>query len=600
MQISNLKIQISQNKTMQEERRDCQSCKSQFAITPDDFGFYEKMQVPPPTFCPACRLKRRLAWRNGRTLFRRRDDASGGDIFSGFPPQATSKVFDHEYWKSDAWDAMEYGRDYDFSRSFFDQYKELLYSVPWPSKSVQGMVNSEYCDQAGFFKNSYLCFNGDRVEDSAYVTQSTDCKNCFDDTLCLNDELCYECVGVNGSYRTVYSENCESCVDVWFSRECSGCNNCFGCINLKNQSYCFLNEKCSKEEYERRIAGLRLDTSEGIADALALTGRSFRKYPVKYYHGFRTFASSGDYLRNTKNVKESYYVSDAEDGKYLYNIYLGGKDCYDYGPWGNSSSQMYECLTCGDQCNFQKFCFESWPACRNLEYCCFCRSSTDCFGCVSVKKKQYCILNKQYPKESFEELRVKIIAQMNSMPYRDSKGCEYRYGEFFPEEFSPFAYNETVLADSFPLSKEEALRQGYSWRDLDVREFATTMTAAALPERASDASDAVLKEVVQCGLCRRAYRIIAGELSYLKQMNLPLPKACINCRAARRAACMNPPKYHARTCQCAGVASENGEYNNSTPHAHGDAPCPERFETSYPPDSPAIVYCEQCYQQEIA
>jgi hypothetical protein len=32
------------------ETKICQNCKKNFIIEPDDFGFYEKIKVPPPTF----------------------------------------------------------------------------------------------------------------------------------------------------------------------------------------------------------------------------------------------------------------------------------------------------------------------------------------------------------------------------------------------------------------------------------------------------------------------------------------------------------------------------------------------------------------------
>ena len=43
---------------MNSEIRQCQNCKQDFTIEPDDFGFYEKIKVPPPTFCPLCRAQR--------------------------------------------------------------------------------------------------------------------------------------------------------------------------------------------------------------------------------------------------------------------------------------------------------------------------------------------------------------------------------------------------------------------------------------------------------------------------------------------------------------------------------------------------------------
>ncbi|MCC6323723.1 hypothetical protein IT400_02935, partial [Candidatus Nomurabacteria bacterium] len=48
------------------ENRICQNCKSNFIVDIDDFSFYQKMKVPIPTWCPDCRMVRRLAFRNER------------------------------------------------------------------------------------------------------------------------------------------------------------------------------------------------------------------------------------------------------------------------------------------------------------------------------------------------------------------------------------------------------------------------------------------------------------------------------------------------------------------------------------------------------
>ena len=34
-------------------------------------------------------------------------------------------------------------------------------------------------------------------------------------------------------------------------------------------------------------------------------------------------------------------------------------------------------------------------------------------------------------------------------------------------------------------------------------------------------------------------------------------------------------------------------------HLHGEEKCSAQFETSYSPDRPEIVYCENCYKQEV-
>ena len=46
------------------EKRTCQNCKKDFTIKSEDFSFYEKIKVPAPTWCPECRMIRRINFRN--------------------------------------------------------------------------------------------------------------------------------------------------------------------------------------------------------------------------------------------------------------------------------------------------------------------------------------------------------------------------------------------------------------------------------------------------------------------------------------------------------------------------------------------------------
>ena len=91
----------------------------------------------------------------------------------------------------------------------------------------------------------------------------------------------------------------------------------------------------------------------------------------------------------------------------------------------------------------------------------FCQTSSDLFGCVGMRSKQYCILNKQYSKDEYARLVKKIKEHMIMMPYVDPLGREYKYGEFFPPEFSPFAYNQSIAPEHFPLTKDEAIGRGF-------------------------------------------------------------------------------------------------------------------------------------------
>ena len=94
-----------------------------------------------------------------------------------------------------------------------------------------------------------------------------------------------------------------------------------------------------------------------------------------------------------------------------------------------------------------------------MYYCYTCFACTDCFGCVGLKNKQYCILNKQYTKEEYQELVGKIIENM----IRDGE-----WGEYLAPENSPWGYNETMANLYFPLEKQEAIELGYQWNDYEA------------------------------------------------------------------------------------------------------------------------------------
>lgn len=199
-----------------------------------------------------------------------------------------------------------------------------------------------------------------------------------------------------------------------------------------------------------------------------------------------------------------------------------------------------------------------------------------------------------------------IIKQMNERPYIDKKGRVYRYGEFFPIEISPFAYNETIAQEYFPLIKEEAIHKGYPWEESDANNYKITVMPENLPDNIKDVDDSILKEIIGCthkGKCYHrcvgAFRLIPQELEFYRQLNLPLPRLCYNCRHYNRVAQRNSFKLWHRSCQCAGLKSENGVYQNIVQHFHGKEKCPNQFKTSYNPERPEIVYCEQCYNAEV-
>ena len=565
---------------MNFEKRVCQNCKASFEIDASDFDFYEKMKVPPPTWCPKCRMIRRMAWRNERRLFRRKDAKTGRDLLSLYPAESEWPVYhDSDWWNTDVWDALEYGRDFDPNKPFLAQLFDLCKQVPKCNADATRMVNSEYSGNAADMKNCYLVFNATYDEDCGYGNGFTSCKNCYEGSYLHECERCYGSFWLNRCYETHFSSYCDDCISVWFSKDCRGCNNCFGCCNLRRKSYCIFNQQYTKEEYQAKLKELNLSSWKNLVSISKKAKDFWLKRPNKDIQGAQNLNVSGAYIANSKNVKESYLIRGGLDIAYVqYGQYPKLCDLMDVTVTGETEL-VYESVTCGFRSTRMKFCVECWNGSCDLEYCLFCMSnSSNLFGCVGVQKKQYCILNKQYSKEEYFVLREEIIQQMNEMPYVDEKDRVYKYGEFFPPEFSAFAYQQTILPEHFSLTKKQAEAFGCRWQDANPAEYQTTKDAKDLPDDIKDVGTEILKEIIKCEKCGRAYRIIEPELQFLKQMKIPASRWCVDCRHYERISQRNPAVYYDRKCD----------------------KCKKDIKTSYAPDSPEIIYCEQCYNTEVA
>ncbi len=584
---------------MEAQTKNCQNCKKQFIVEDDDLAFYKKIDVPPPTWCPQCRFIRRMIFRNERKLFKVKEGLSGQEKLSLYPPEAGFPVYDDKEWYSQQkWDPMSYGQDFDPSRPFLLQLQELNLRVPKARSDAINMVNSDYSGNADGLKNCYLIFNANRNEDCGYGVAVDECKNCYDNSDLKKSENCYGCFWVLSCSNTFFSTLCAESRGLWFSRECRGCTDCFGCVNLRNKSYCFFNEQLTKDEYKKRIEELKLDTWTGLQSAGEKARAFWLNFPIKNLQGMLNVDVTGDFVSFSKNAHDCYLVADGKDLKYAsYSQAKPMNDSMDV-TVGGGTELVYEVATSGWGTVRLRFCWECWDGGQDFEYSMHCGGTAEnLFGCVSLRSKQYCILNKQYSKEEYFALRKKIIEQMNTMPYVDKQGRVYRYGEFFPPEFSPFAYNQSIAPEHFPFTEAEAISFGARWQDVTSTEYKTTISADALPDAISDISDSILKEVISCSQCKKAYRIIQPELQFLRQFKIPLPRTCVDCRHYSRLADRNKAIFYDRQCMC--LSKEVSAYQNIAQHVHAGQPCPNKFKTSFAPDRPDIVYCESCYNAEV-
>jgi hypothetical protein len=587
---------------MNAEERICQNCKAQFFIEPDDFAFCGKLKVPPPTFCPQCRRQRRLAWRNDINLYSRTCGLCKKPIISIYSTDKPFPVYCQKCWWGDGWDPKQYGRDFDPSRNFFEQFKDLQNSVPalaMVNDDGIASVNCEYTQDFAFAKNCYMAFIGWKAEDCIYTHYLTGGKEIVDSSSSMGEcQTIYETVYTEKCYQCKYVYCCVAISDCSFCYDCRDSSDCFMCVGLRHKRYCFKNKQYSKEEYEKILGDYKLDTWSGLERAKKEFASFILEYPHKFSHLRNCVNCFGDELINGKNSKYCFNIKNPEDCRYLENGDTM-KDSYDL-CIGGELSQCYEGIT-PDHSHQSRFSIFSWKN-NDVDYVDACHSSHDLFGCAGLKKAEYCILNKQYSKAEYEKLRKDIIAQMDAVPYKDKADNTYRYGEYFPSELSYFDYNETVANEYFPLAEKEAAAKGFGWQGkMQITTGKGTLAAKDIPETIKDVTDDILKEFLTCSDCNRNYRIVPQELQFYRKFTIPVPHKCFFCRYRDRSQQFkNPYTLWHRTCSCSGTRSSNGVYKNTIGHFHGAGACPNEFETSYAPDRPEIVYCEQCYQAEVS
>ncbi|MBI2415785.1 MAG: zinc-ribbon domain containing protein [Candidatus Kerfeldbacteria bacterium] len=520
-----------------------------------------KIIVPQPTLCPDCRQQRRLAWRNERNLYRDQCDLCHQDIISLYQADSPYIVYCQDCWWSDRWDPISYGRDYNPQQSFFEQMHTLQLQVPRLALFNLHSTNSEYTNHASHNKNCYMGVALGQCEDCLYGFWVLQSKNCVDNLYCEQCELCYECSYCQNCYQTYWSQYGQNLRDCLFCFECRDSSNCIGCAQLQHKQYYILNKPVTPEKFEQVKQLLLCDLSERQKMITAWEELKL-KAPRRFNLQQQCESSTGDDLYNCHNAVHCFNCHNLENCKYMYDLgnNKDGMDCYEHG-WMVPSELCYETHAgmAGFNFKFCNICVES----RDLTYCDLCQQNcANLFGCVALRKASYCILNRQYNATDYQVLVKKMISDMIKTG---------EYGEFFPMQLSPFAYNESTAQEYFPLQRDQVLASGCQWYEDNSQLSAVN----AQPD------------VQLCQQCHRSFRLVAAELKFYQETGIPQPAYCADCRHQRRMQLRNPRQLWQRQCMC-----------TQTDHKHSGR-CTTEFETTYSPDRKELVYCQKCYNKAV-
>ncbi len=556
----------------------CQHCSSQFEIKDKDLQFYDKIspifngvkyQIPEPKLCPLCRQQRRLVFRNESNLYKRNCSMCSKNMVSIYPENSEFPVYCQECYWSDKCDAMDHATDFDFSKTFAENFNELQKKVPRVTAMITtDCENSEFTNWTDKLKNCYLIYASSECEECMYSSLLVNCQKCIDCLNCVNCQFCYECVSCSNCYNTYFSKSCTSISESAFCINCQNCEHCLFCSNLRRAKYCYKNEQLSKEEYFKKKEEL-LDNWNSIQN----TNKEFVEYTKNIFFKSSNLIncenSSGNNLIGCKNAHECFDSESLEDCKYITAYGVNLKDCYDAYATVDGTELSYEFMSVNGGYHVL-FGIACWDGCKDTFYSELLHVCNDCFGCIGLKRKKYCILNKQYTKDEYEKLIPEIIEHMKKTE---------EWGEFFSIPVSSFGYNETLAQEYFPLTKEEALKKGFNWSDYEspIPKVDKIIPASKLPDDIKDIPDDILNWAIRCEVTNKPYKIIPQELKFYRDHNLPIPRRHPDQRHKDRMSLRNPRKLWSRSCD----------------------KCTKEIQTTYSPERPEKILCESCYLKEV-
>lgn len=295
------------------------------------------------------------------------------------------------------------------AETFLKELKCLIASYPKGPTHIDNSDNNEnceYCDYVFQSKDLYYCFDNASCENCIYTSDSFKCVNSIDCDYAVESQLCYECIDLIDSYNCSYLNNCARMQNSQYCYACRDCKEVFGCVGLRKKSFCVFNRQLTEEEYHKTVEKYKKLPPEKILEMLSDLAK---RYPLAQTNEAHNENSSyGNFLYYNKNCYLSFDAAHSENCAYMYDSFYN-KHCYDT-TYSSHNELGYELVDDHKvyNCNFTVFS----GFCQDSNYLFGCRNVKNSLGCVNLKHKQYCILNRQLTKEEYERLSGQILQDL--------------------------------------------------------------------------------------------------------------------------------------------------------------------------------------------
>jgi hypothetical protein len=338
--------------------------------------------------------------------------------------------------------------------------------------------------------------------------------------------------------------------------------------NLRNKQYCIRNNQHTKEEYFEKLKKIKFDSYKNL-EIFKKEFENILKKDVIHRENtnIRTTDSVGNYLTNCDKCVNVFNFEDSQNCRNQLRGF-GTKDCIDQTvTWGTELSGN----NAGASEGGYLLKYSSWAdIAKYSEYLDLCIEVEYCFGCIGLRKKKYCILNKQYSKEEYEKLKAQIISDMK-------KNGEY--GQFLPYSMGFCGYNMSTAMIYFPhVTKEEIKQKGGHWSEED---FSSNdgIPSMDLPDTIFDTKKSISNQPLICPETKYRFNISPTEYEFHNRKGFALPRVHFDQRIIKKMRRLAVLKSYPYKCFY----------------------CKKDIMAYYPPEwGYKKIACEECYKQNIA
>jgi hypothetical protein len=484
----------------------CPSYEKRSHLSQQEEKLKSDMQIEN-ILCVDCAWKELLSfWPSIGKWYKRKCDFSWETIVTMYPENARFPVYKHKYFEADGWKIPE--MEIDFSKSFFEQLKNLQEKTPRPHILWLNHENCDYCDDVWSSRNCYLSLSMLNCESVFYSYRIIDCSHCSDIVYCHFMENCHDMTLSSHCYKVFYGFNVKNSSESLFLYDCRNVKNCFMCWNLRDKEYCILNKQHTKEEYEIFLKKYNFWSRKEIQHLK----EGFEKHLKENAYFTENInvsceKSTWNFLTNCKNCENCFLLEESED---CINVIRGYKDknsvnCSGLLEWEkcymvNQSSYVYNL-------KYSSYCGN----CSESSYLDNCNNCKNCFWCVGLKNKEFCIFNKQYSKEEYKNLVIKI---------EENTKKNGSFEQFFPYNMMYSWYNTTLAKIYFPETKENMKKLWGYWEEDEEKEFWGEIFE--LPDDIKNISVDFSSKVILCKKTNKPFNFSEQAIEFHKKNHIAL------------------------------------------------------------------------------